>query len=132
MTAWITPSHLGVFIPILFLCGAIVTAIVAVIVNGRNKELEHRERLIALEKGIPLPEPRIVQKPQRPIHSIRRAWGLIFIGIGVALIIAISAHPDAGLTGGVWGLLPLFIGIGLIVGAMLDKKEYEQRERTRE
>ena len=133
MSAWITPSHMAVLIPILFICGAIVVAIVAVIINGRNKDLDHRERLLAMEKGIPLPEPKIETKPRKPpkpIHSLRRAWGLIFVGIGLGLIIAIGAN--AGFAHGLWGLLALFIGLGLIIGAMLDKKEFEQREKRKD
>jgi hypothetical protein len=131
MNAWITPSHLGLLIPILFVCGSIVVAIVAIIVQGRNKDLEHRERLIAMEKGIPLPEPPAAcikpAKPQRPIHSLRRSWGLVFVGIGIALFTILASL--AGLKYGAWGMLPLLIGAGLITGAVLDKKEFEEREK---
>ena len=131
MNAWITASHLGVLIPILFVCGAIVVAVVAIIVQGRNKDLEHRERLIAMEKGIPLPEPPAAcikpVKPQRPIHSLRRAWGLVFVGIGLALAISLAAVTEA--KHGTWGMMPLFIGLGLIIGAVLDKKEHDEKEK---
>lgn len=131
MNAWITPSLLGLLIPILFVCGAIVVAIVAIIIQGRNKDLEHRERLIAMEKGIPLPEPPAVpqkpEKPQRPVYTLRRAWGLVFVGIGLALAIILASVTEFKY--GTWGMLPLFIGLGLIIGAILDKKEYDERER---
>ncbi len=131
MNAWITASHLGVLIPILMVCGGIVVAVLAIVVQGRNKDLSHRERLLAMEKGIPLPEPPAVEKkpakPQRPIHSLRRAWGLVFVGIGLALMVILSAVTE--LRYGAWGVLPLFIGIGLIIGAGLDKKEFEEKEK---
>ena len=128
MLGWISASHLAVLIPIIFVCGAIVVSIVAVIVQGRNKDLEHRERLVALEKGIPLPEPK--QRIKKPVHSARRAWALIFIGIGLALVPAIWAADGA--RGGMWGLLPLFIGIGLLAAAILDKKEYDEKNGSRQ
>ncbi len=131
MNAWISASHLGILIPILFVCGGIVVAIVAIIVQGRNKDLDHRERLLAMEKGIPLPEPPAVrekpEKTQRPIHSLRRASGLVFVGIGLALMVILSSVT--ALRYGAWGVLPLFIGIGLIIGAVLDKKEFEEKEK---
>ena len=131
MNAWISASHLGVLIPILFVCGGIVVAIVSIIVQGRNKDLEHRERLIAMEKGIPLPEPPAAEKkpvkPQRPIHSLRRAFGLVFVGIGIALFTILASTVE--LKYGAWGMLPLLIGVGLIIGAVLDKKEFEEREK---
>jgi hypothetical protein len=126
MLGWISATHLVVLIPIIFVCGAIVVSIVAVIIQGRNKDLEHRERLAAMEKGIPLPEPKKIIK--KPVHSARRAWALIFIGIGLALVPAIWAVEGA--KGGMWGLLPLFIGIGLLAAAIMDKKEYEERNRS--
>jgi hypothetical protein len=137
MHSWISPSLLGVLIPFLFIAGAIVIAIVAIIIQGRNKDLEHRERLLAMEKGIPLPEPVVKErvkeikkvKPQRPIHSLRRAWGLVFIGIGLALFIILASITE--LKYGTWGALPLFIGFGLVLGAALDKRDYEAREKLK-
>ncbi|MFH1755462.1 MAG: DUF6249 domain-containing protein [Candidatus Latescibacterota bacterium] len=126
MLGSISAIHLAVLIPIIFVCGAIVVAVVAVIIHGRNKDLAHRERLVAMEKGIPLPEPTINRK--KPVHSARRAWALIFIGVGLALVIALWAVE--GVKGGVWGFLPLFIGIGLLTAAILDKKEYEEDKRS--
>ncbi len=114
-------------IPILFVCGAIVVAIVAVIIHGRNKDLEHKERIAAMEKGIQLPEPKIVVKP---VYSARRAWALVFLGIGLGLTIGLwGVH---GAQGGVWGFLPMFIGAGLLAAAILDKREYEERQQRGE
>jgi hypothetical protein len=134
MNAWISPSHLGVLVPILIVCGGIVVALVAIIVLGRNKDLEHRERLVAMEKGIPLPEPppppEKKQKPLRPPYWARRAWGLVLIGIGLALFIILGAVTE--LKHGSWGLLPLFMGIALYIGASLDKREFLEREKYQE
>ncbi len=133
MNAWIRPEHIAVFIPIFVVAGAIVIVVTAIIVQGRKKDLEHRERLAAMEKGIPLPEPIIQQKQQKPAYSGRRAVGLIFVGIGLALTIILWTIE--GSHGGVWGLLPLFMGLGLIIAAILDKREFEEikaRERANE
>jgi hypothetical protein len=124
----IGPEVVAVFIPIIFVLGAIAVAIAAVIVNGKKKELQHRERVIALEKGIALPEPE--PKVKKPAYSGRRAGGLVIFGFGIALTIAISVANT--FQEGVWGLLFIFVGLGLLIAAALDKREYEQEKAEQE
>ena len=108
--------------------GIIVTAIAAAIVAylyfkhlARQQRLEivHQERLVAMEKGIPLPElpldPMSVPKRQDPreplLHGI--AWTALSGGALLALQLIV---PQANGTV-LWPLaLPLlFLGIGLIL-----------------
>jgi hypothetical protein len=110
-------------IPILAVMGGILIAITAIVMQARRKDLEHRERIIAMEKGIALPVDAPV-KQERPRYSSRRANGLVLTGIGIAL--TISMWVEDGPDDGIWGLIPLFIGIGLLIAAHLDKKEWER------
>ena len=106
--------------------GIIVTAIAAAIVAylyfkhlARQQRLEviHQERLVAMEKGIPLPElpldPMRVPKPSDPraplLHGI--VWTALACGTVVALLL-IWPHDRS-----LWPLpMPLlFLGIGLIL-----------------
>ena len=108
--------------------GIIVTAIAAAIVAylyfkhlARQQRLEtiHQERLVAMEKGIPLPElpldPTTVKPPQDPreilIHGI--AWTAMGGGGMLALLLVWPQANDLVL----WPLpLPLlFLGVGLIL-----------------
>ena len=123
--ATIGPEHIAIFIPILAVTGGVLIAITAVIIGGRKKDLEHRERIAAMEKGIPLPEPP--PERRKPVHSIRRASGLVMAGIGLSLWIALSVA--VGGREGVWGLIPLFFGLGLIIASVLDKREYEAERK---
>jgi hypothetical protein len=122
----IGPDTIALSIPILAVCGGVLIAITAIIVNGRKKEQEHRERLVAMEKGLTPPPPPI--EVERPKYSSRRANGLVMTGIGLALTIAmtIADGPESGC----WGLIPLFIGIGLLVAGAIDKREYDERMRN--
>jgi len=122
----IGPDTIALSIPILAVCGGVLIAITAIIVNGRKKEQEHRERLVAMEKGLTPPPPPV--EVERPKYSSRRANGLVMTGIGLALTIAmtIADGPESGC----WGLIPLFIGIGLLVAGAIDKREYDERQRT--
>jgi len=121
----IGPETVAIAIPIFSVIGGVAIAITAIIMGGKKKELEHRERLQAIEKGVPLPEePR---KEKRPVYSARRAGGLVMFGIGAAL--TIGMWVAGGAIAGVWGFVPLFIGIGLLIAARLDKQEYEAAVR---
>ena len=122
----IGPDTIALSIPILAVCGGVLIAITAIIVNGRKKEQEHRERLVSIEKGIAPPPPPV--EVERPKYSSRRANGLVMTGIGLALTIAMWIADGA--ESGVWGLSPLFIGLGLLVAGAIDKKEYDERMRT--
>ncbi len=126
---WIEPEIVAISIPIIGILGGVFIAVTAVVMNGRRKELEHRERILAMEKGLPVPGPVI--EPERPKYSSRRTNGLVMTGIGLALTIALCA--EEGTDGGLWGLIPLFIGLGLLIAGTLDKREWDaqQRQNTR-
>jgi len=124
--SFIDAETIALSIPILAVCGGVLIAITAIMVNGRKKEQEHRERLVAMEKGIILPPP--APEIERPRYSSRRANGLVMTGIGLALTIAMWATD--GKESGVWGLIPLFIGLGLLIAASIDKKEYDAKKQA--
>lgn len=123
MFGLLRPETLAIMIPIVTIIGGIAVAIVAIVMSGRKKELEHKERLTAMEKGVALPE--ISLEPKRPAYLQNRSAGLVMTCLGVALTIAIWV--PAGAEGGVWGLIPLSIGIGLLVSSSLEKKESENK-----
>lgn len=89
----------------------------------RRLEIIHQERLVAMEKGIPLPElpldPAKVSKPADPramlLHGI--AWTTLGFGGVVALYLIPNSLP-------IWplGLPLLFLGIGLIIYYALGTK----------
>jgi hypothetical protein len=122
MFPWIDSAIVALLIPIIVVIGGVGMGIIAIVMNGRQKELAHKERLIAMEKGIPIPEP--VRDEKRPAYLSIRAWGLVMFCLGVALVIAIGAA--AGFRDGLWGLLPLSIGAGLLIGANLEKRDIAQ------
>jgi hypothetical protein len=118
----IRPEVIAIGIPILVVLGVFATVITAIVVGGKQKELEHKERLIAMEKGMPIPQPPEVKK--RPAYRTIRVWGLIFTAIGIAVTLGITA--EAGIRHGLWGLIPLLVGIALLFAGNLEKRESEQ------
>ena len=110
---------IAIFIPILTVLGVFAVVITSVIVNSKHKELAHKERLIAMEKGISIPEEPPVTR--RPAYLTIRAWGFVLTLLGVALVVALWV--TAGGKVGVWGLLPTAIGVAMLFAANREKNE---------
>ncbi len=115
----INPSLIAMLIPIIVVIGVFAVVVTAIVIGGKNKELEHKERLIAMEKGITIPQKPTKEK--RPLYLSLRAWGFVFVALGIALVFAIGA--EAGFKHGLWGLIPLLVGLGLMVSANMEKKD---------
>jgi len=118
----------------------IVLVILAIIIymgyrewmRHQRRELLHKERLSAIEKGMDVPS--IDQEIRRGSWNVQRTLllaGLIWISLGVSAFVALSAvlsgpSPDRDIPQGAqWiGLAPTLIGIShLIVYAAGKKKE---------
>lgn len=115
----ISPEVVAISIPIIFVLGAIAVTITALILDSSRKDRKHKERLLAMEKGIELPEDPIKTSPPR--YLAMRAWGFVFALIGLATVIGITA--EEGIKHGLWGLMPMSIGVALLVAAFMEKKE---------
>jgi len=126
------PAFAWVFlIPIVAIAGGIMVAIVSTIARGRVRELEIRERIAMIERGmVPPPEAdpagferslRSVEGIQRRHHSGRghRNSGIIVmsIGFGLMLLIAFSSG-EVGVGVGVGGFL-VILGLGLFIVSLL-------------
>lgn len=119
--AYLRPEVAALAIPVLAILGGVAIAVAAIIMDGRKKELLHKERLIAMEKGIPIPqEPR---KAKRASYLKNRTGGLVMTFIGITLTIAM--WTTGGAEAGVWGLPALGIGIGLLISSNLERKEVD-------
>src|SRR5215470_14807196 len=91
-------------IPIVAIAGGIMVAIVATISKGRVRELEIRERIAMIERGmVPPPEadPEGFERSLRTVESVQyrhsgprfRSAGIIVmsVGFGLALLIAFTS-----------------------------------------
>lgn len=118
----------GVFIPIV----AIVFGIGAGMLSSwsehkrRSQLLEqsHRERMLALEKGVPVPEipDNLINgksADRDPRQSVARAIfiGVMLIGIGLVLFFALPRVADEDVA--LFGLIPAVVGVANLVYAGL-------------
>jgi hypothetical protein len=85
--------------------------------QSRKQRLEiiHRERLLAMEKGIPLPEFPLEPEriPRRPDPNILPILGIVLFSLSLGTMIMLRT---LGVAGGNW-VAPLpfaFLGVGLL------------------
>lgn len=138
MNEW-GPSAWVFLIPIVAIIGGITVAVVATISKGRIRELEIRERIAMIEKGlVPPPEvdPQRFDRAMDRIERVRdyRAWpgtlssgrhrraGVTLMGVGFGLMVLIAfagEAPEAAV--GVGGFL-VVIGIAFFINSLFEAR----------
>jgi hypothetical protein len=114
------PAFMAMMIGLTFVMGSIVVILLIVISAFRNRraraEMLHRERMMALEKGLPVP-PDYLENPKK-----RRPFvaGLVWAGIGLGAFLwgLIGGEEDMN----AWGFIPFFVGIALLIGDWLSAR----------
>jgi len=106
-------------LPMVVVLGAFAVAITGMILKSHARDRQQRERMFLAEKGMEIPrELYETREPKRP-SDFRggRAWLMILgytsVFVGIAVMIAVSVN--AGFHDGVFGVIPLLIGLGFIV-----------------
>lgn len=107
-----------VLIPLFGIVFGIGVAIVAIVAKHREKlqrvELRHKERLVAIEKGIELPPELDDQdnggKRSRG-NSLRQ--GLIWLGVGIVLYFALDQLVGDKIA--LFGLIPAAVGLANLI-----------------
>jgi H+/gluconate symporter-like permease len=123
-----TTAVIGVLIPIVAMLIGLIIVIYAFNRSYKIKLLEHQQRMAAIEKGVELP-PMQFERP-RPHYPF--TWPFIFIGFGLALalIYIIDRHADIETLG--FGLVILFVGLGLFASRYYGVKKAEMENKTKE
>jgi len=127
-------------IPVTAMLGAFVYLIVRTTSRARVRELEIRERIAMIERGlVPAPEadPRGFERAMarhdtlvRRVPARSRSAGVVFMGVGMALMFLIGfAGGEPGVAIGVGGALAI-IGLAFVVnGLMSSGRELPPLER---
>jgi len=120
---------LPIVIPVVAIIGGITLAIIRTMGQQRLAELERRERIAAIERGV---DPAKLPPPASPYayenghgyahgSRMRRAHGLfigglIVVAVGLSLMLGLAvAEPHEGHW--VIGTMPLLVGIALLIAA---------------
>ena len=141
MNEW-GPVSWVMMIPIVGIIGGITVAVVATITRGRIRELEIRERIAMIEKGlVPPPEvdPRGFERVMDRYDRIRRTSdafttgsvssgrhrraGIVLMGIGLGLLVLISFAGEAPEQGvGVGGFI-MVIGMAFFLNSLFEARD---------
>jgi hypothetical protein len=118
-------------IPISVILGAFVLVIVRTIVRARVRELEIRERIAMIERGlVPAPEvdprgfdramTRLERREYRSGSGRHRRAGVTLMGVGFGLMVLIGfTANEASVAIGVGGFL-VVIGIAFFINSLID------------
>ncbi len=103
---------MGIMIPIIAVVGGVGIALAAFRHQAKRAELEHQERMLAIEKGVPLPPTMLPPARRRNPY----VFGFILIGFGLAMMIAMQIEGDHDWG---WGLMFLLPGLGILLANIL-------------
>ena len=128
-----------VFVMLVIMASAIGLIWIAVTYRRRLREMEHRERLAMIERGIvPPPETDpagfesragLPAVPASPGGVRSRSAGIMLIGLGFALMLLITFVADAGEVGvGVGGAFVVLGGAFLFNGMLLARQSPQRPE----
>ena len=106
-----------------------------------EREMVHRERMVALEKGAALPELLAGLRAPGEVPGNGRAWvsqaallaGLTLLFAGVGLFVGFTMVPDTPETAGLHamapvGFIPAFAGLGLLLFYDFDRRARRSAE----
>ncbi|MFC1514085.1 DUF6249 domain-containing protein [candidate division KSB1 bacterium] len=119
------PHFTAIVINLIFFTFLILFIIFERKARMNDRECTHKERLAMIEKG----QYDFPQHMKKGINLPRyMAWGFIFSGIGLAIILGLAIMGEWD--GMIGGLIPLFIGIGLLLFNKIQSEKDEQKERN--
>jgi hypothetical protein len=109
-------------IPIVALLAAFGIAFAALHFRNRSRELRHRERVTALEKGIELPVEPVLTRNAYLLRGL--IW--LFLGVGIsifflALWLAERDRDEAAMAA--VGVIPIGVGLAYLIVYRVEKKE---------
>jgi len=134
----INPAIMAMFIPIVAIIGGITVVIVSMMMKSRLRELEIKERIAMIERGmVPAPEadPRGFDHAITRLEQVQRVRdlqgnagyrhrraGITLMGVGFGLMVLIGFTADDPFTGfGVGGFL-VIMGLAFFVNALFDRR----------
>lgn len=120
-------SVLGMMIGLTAVLGGFIVVIVIVLAALRNRRFRldalHKERMLAIEKGQPVPTDLLIESSRRRPYVA----GLVWAAVGAGLLLWSLGDTDSDIRG--FGFVALLVGIGLLVGDWLSAKR-EARQRS--
>jgi preprotein translocase subunit YajC len=116
--------------------GAVVLIIwFAVNAQFKRRQMEHKERMLAIEKGDEIPPSLIEDRPSKPKYHNPYKAGLVWIAVGIGLAFHGFLFPAEWEAGpGLYSVaaIPLFIGIALLIANVMNQKRLARERKEQE
>ncbi len=113
-------------LPIVAILGAFAVAVTGMILKSHARDRQQRERMFLAEKGMEIPKELYESREPKKPNGFRvgRAWLMILgatcVFVGIAVMISVSVNQ--GIHDGVFGVIPLLIGVGFLVAERMIAK----------
>lgn len=111
-------------VPLFTIVGAALVLIIAILMAHRTAKMRYEVIQVAIKEGRELP-PDLFHIGRRRRHNPLLV-GLILTGGGIGLTIAMGAV--AGWVQGLWGLIPLLVGVAFLIYVPLYRKQKDEDE----
>jgi len=106
-----------ILVPIAFFAACVTIVNFSIQAKMKRAKMEHEERMLAMEKGIPVPL-RVREATKNPYK-----WPIILIALGIAWLGASLVQGDEDF---LWALLPLIVGVGLLIAHQRTVREAQK------
>jgi len=138
----LSPAIIGMLIPIIAIVGGITVAIVGMVHKARLRELEIKERIAMIERGmVPAPEsdPRGFDRAITRLEQVQRIRDiqgnasarhrragitLMGVGFGLMVLISLAGNETPSTAIGVGGFL-VVIGLAFFINALFDRRQQQ-------
>jgi hypothetical protein len=126
-------DFLALMIPILGVVMGIGLAMLGLWFDYRRKkemfELHHKERMIAIEKGMEVPPLPVdffySSRKRRPAPGDLLRRGLILLFVGAAIMVALSQEANRHYW---WGLIPVALGGAYFISYFVERNRPEHKD----
>ncbi len=121
-----------ILVPISMFGAAVLIVYFAINAQFKRRQLEHKQRMLAIEKGMEVPPSLIEERPKKPKHHNPYTAALVWIGIGVGLVLYGFLFPTEWCAGPgfySFGVIPLCIGIALLIANSLNQKRLAREKK---
>jgi uncharacterized protein DUF6249 len=125
-------SALALLIPILSVTLSLGAVILWIVVWHRRRvheiESRHKERMAAIERGLELPPEPLPPAPQMPPRAPYLLRGLIWLGVGIALSLAL--RDWFGFMGG-FGWIAVAVGAAYLIFYFVEERKATVSDHNR-
>jgi hypothetical protein len=126
-----TAALIGIFIPIVAILGGYIAAVFGIRNGLKKKQLKHEERMAMIAKGTFPEEPpeKSKGKEKKPVIKVSRRFdieatlrrGIVTAAVGFGWFVAFVLFIEEEAAG--LGLIPAFIGVGLVIYYFIARNE---------